>query len=303
MEPQDVAALGSVLGGTIEPDGSLGQASPGWPRAGSRGRRRPGGLVRRARAAGRRAADHRGHAGGAIPRADRGGSGRRRGRRSCRSRTCGRRGCRRAAGRAATAPRTIEGGWRMTTRATADILHPGDGRPSSVARAGGRDHGDGAPADVASPGEPLRDAPAASRPARLLRVGPGPAGRGDGPAGCGADRRRPAGHPRDGDRRGRPGEPRDLDRLRALLRCPQAPRRLAADARPAAGREDRDDRRGRGRPGDPPRRTGRRPLRVGARARLEPARPSSRPSSSARPRSARWASSSPAPCAPRRRWP
>ena len=102
----------------------------------------------------------------------------------------------------------------------------------------------------------------------------------------------------------RPREPRHLDRLRALLRRAQAPRRLAADARPAAGREGRHHPRGRGRPGGPARRPRRRSSSAGPRrpagTRLSP---SSRPSCSGRPPSARSASSSPAPCAPRRRWP
>ena len=297
-EPRTLAGLGAALGGTIEEDGSAGRHRLAGREPDPAGRGRPRRLVRRARAPRRRAAHHRGHAGGALPGADRGAG---RERRDAPNGADGADGARGADARS-TAPASV-GGRGMNGRAGADVLRPGDGRPSSPL------------ARVAAMLE--MELRLTSRrlenlfvtlllPAVLLvffGVRPDPARRRDGRARRPADRRRAAGHPGDGDRGGRPREPRHLDRLRALLRRPQAPGRLAAHARPAPGREDRHDRGRRGRPGGPPRRPGRRRLRLGPRARLEPARRRRGRRPREPPPSARSGSSSPAPCAPRRRWP
>ncbi len=121
LDAADLDTLGSVLGGTIGPDGSTGRHRLVGANAGPGDRRQAGRLVRGARAPPGRAAHDRRDARGALPRAHR-----RTGRR----------------GHARRGPRRDERGrwgrdrgwWRaaMTTRATADILRPGDGRPSSV---------------------------------------------------------------------------------------------------------------------------------------------------------------------------
>ena len=270
-------------------------------RARSAGDRLPRRLVRAARPAPGGAPDVRRDPRGPLPRADRGGPTRRR--------ATGTPGARR--GRAHRTRRAAPSRQRHgRRRRRVSMTRPADARRAPRRRrpavlAGGPDRvrpRDGAAPHRSPPREPLRDARPAGRPAPLLRVDADPPGRRHRGAGRASDRRGPPRDPRDGDRGRGTGQPGDLDRLRALLRRPQAAGRIAAHPRPAPRREDRHDRRGRGGPGGPPRRARDRRLRLASGAGLESAGRRRGRRARARVPSARSGCSWPGRSGPRRRW-
>ncbi len=164
VDPVILAGLGAALGGTIEADGPRGPPPARRRDAGPARGRRPGRVVRRARAPSRRAAHDRRDAGGALPGADR----------------RARRGRRATAAPTATALQVRRGQAGRHERPSRRRRPPAGRRTPVVGPRPGRRHaGDGAAPHFAAPGEPPRHAPAARRPARLLRVDGDPARRGD----------------------------------------------------------------------------------------------------------------------------